>query len=330
MPTATRPPRIVTVCVAGIRPRKPSENARRIRVLNQAIEAVMASNWHPIDALVFPGGFFRIRGPFANLTFEERAAAIEVTEPGKALKRGVLRLQTASARALLVTGMDAACVGRGEREEQLCVAFGEAGVAGLARKIILTQKDGEGRRPLVPAALDYESKQRFVFLPNGDKAVLCACYDLFGFDIPPKLSSARARSIRALWDEGRIVRKGEVGFTALRSACLRDWERLWRSEDPNIVISAAHGFDRQGLDGYWQRHGVATSSAALGGAFAVTAAYFYDYLPDKGRSPLAAYKVGASHLDRGCHRRARSFFPSAEIEIVQGGYLQAVARLYTP
>lgn len=330
MSEANRPPRIVTVCVGGMRPRKPSENERSVKILDLAIKAVAASNWHPIDAVVFPGGFFRIRGPFANLGFGERASAIEATEPGKALKRGVLRLQMTSGRALLVTGMDGKCLGLGEREDQLCVAFGASGIVGLARKIILTDKDGRGKRPLVPAASDYHSRKRFIALPNGDKAALCACYDLFGFDIPPKLPSARARSIRALWDEGRIVRKGEVGFTALRSACLRDWDRLWRREDPDIVIAAAHGFDRQGLDGYWQRHGVATSSAALGGAFAVTAAYFYDYLPDEDRSPLAAYKVGASHLNRGCHRRARPFFPSAEIEITQGGYLHAVARLYTP
>ncbi|MGE0271517.1 MAG: hypothetical protein AB7M05_17735 [Alphaproteobacteria bacterium] len=330
MPEPNRPSRIVTICVGGIRPRKPSENDRRIRILNQAIEAVVASNWHPLDAVVFPGGFFRIRGPFANLEFGRRAAAIEATEAGKALKRGVLRLQTASARALLVTGMDAACLGLGEREDQLCVAFGEAGVTGLARKIILTNRDGQGRRPLVPAVADYESKQRFVVLPNGGKAVLCACYDVFGFDVAPDVSGAKVRAIRAIRTGRGIIKKGEPGFSTLRAACLRNWDRLWREERPAVAISSAHGFDRPGLDGYWQRHGVAACSAALGGKLVVTAAHFYDYLPPEGVSPLAAHRIGQRYLSQGHRRRARPFFPSAEIELVYGGYVQAVARLYAP
>lgn len=325
-----RPPRIATVCVGGLRPQKPSENVRRIRVLDQAIEEVVASNWHPIDALVFPGGFFRIRGPFANLEFEQRVAAIEATEPAKALKRGVLRLQTASARALLVTGMDAACLGLGGREDQLCVAFGGAGVVGLARKIILTERDGQGRRPIVPAALDYESKWRFVTLPNGDKAVLCACYDLFGFDIPPDKPTAKARAIRAIWSGRGIARTGDPGFLTLRAACLRNWDRLWREQRPAVAISAVHGFSRPGLDSYWQRHGLAACSAALGGNLAVAASHFYYQLPAEGCSPLAAHGVGKRHLRLGSHRQARPLLPSAEIEIEYGGYLQAVVRLYTP
>lgn len=330
MSEAKRPPRIVTVCVGGMRPRKPGENRRSVRVLDAVIDAITASNWHPIDAVVFPGGFFRIRGPFANLGFAERAAAISATEPGKAVQRGVLRLQKASGRTLLVTGMDGTCLGLGEREDQLCVAFGEAGIVGLARKIILTEKDGRGKRPIVPGASDFSSSERFVTLPNGDKAALCACYDLFGFDIPPEGSSVKARSIRALWSEGRIVRKADRDFAALRSHCFREWRELWQLESPDIAIAAAHGFDRPGQDGYWQRHGVAASSAALGGALTVTAAYFYDYLPDEGVSPLAAYKVGAGHLRRKNYRPARPFLPSAEIEVAYGGYLQAVVRLYTP
>ena len=75
-----RPPRVVTVCVLGRKPSRVDRNARASSLLDQVVDAVISRvDWHPVDAIVFPGGFFRSPVYVGNRSHSERAAALEAT-----------------------------------------------------------------------------------------------------------------------------------------------------------------------------------------------------------------------------------------------------------
>jgi hypothetical protein len=94
-----------------------------------------------------------------------------------------------------------------------------------------------------------------------------------------------------------------------------------------------HRFQQPGRDIFWQRHGLATASAALGGGLAVGAAFFTDRLPDeraRWSSPLAACGVPREHLSQGLYRPARRFEPIAALTINgrRKGRPHALVRLF--
>jgi hypothetical protein len=81
------------------------------------------------------------------------------------------------------------------------------------------------------------------------------------------------------------------------------------SQKVNVGITAIHYFQRPGLDLFWQRHGIATCSAALGGGTAVGAAFFGEKLPLPDSSSLVSFGVPASHIKEGKHRQAHRLSP---------------------
>jgi hypothetical protein len=57
----TRAPRIVTVCVHGTIARQ-RDTPERLALLQEVIDAALSyPDWPPIDAILFPGGFFRLK-----------------------------------------------------------------------------------------------------------------------------------------------------------------------------------------------------------------------------------------------------------------------------
>jgi hypothetical protein len=108
---------------------------------------------------------------------------------------------------------------------------------------------------------------------------------------------------------------------------------LLAEEYPDVVLTAVHRFQQPGRDIFWQRHGLATASAALDGGLAVGAAFFTDRLPDGQNcwsSPLAACGVPREHLEQGLHRLARRFEPIAVLTINgrRNGKPRALIRLF--
>ncbi len=85
---------------------------------------------------------------------------------------------------------------------------------------------------------------------------------------------------------------------------------------PAIDLIAIHRFKRPGRELLWQRHGIATASAALLGGLAVGASHFTKALPQQiDQSPLAAFAVPTAHLSLGCHRPAREHMPRDGFEV---------------
>jgi len=328
-----RPPRIVTVCVLGRKLKHPKHNARSIRLLGQVVDAVIGRvDWHPVDAMVFPGGFFRSPVYVGNQSPSERAAALESTDFGQAVMAATYRLDAAHPGALIVVGIDSVPYSSNDHGDQMCVAFSPYGVIGIGRKVWPADGDTnwDGRPPVVCYPADFGSPYRIVTLANGSRALLCACYDVFGVAEAIVGPTTRIRYIRYLapdqLDDG-------AGFVAVRRRLVAEWGQLLTDQRVNVALTAVHRFQQPGRDIFWQRHGLATASAALGGGLAVGAAFFTNRLPDvrdRWSSPLAACSVPREHLSQGLHRLARRFEPIEALTINgrRNGKPRALVRLF--
>ena len=330
-----RSPRIVTVCVLGRTTKHPQHNGRSIRLLDQVVDAVISrADWHPVDAIVFPGGFFRSPVYVGNRSHSERAAALEAFDFGQAAMAAAYRLNPAHPGALIVVGIDSVPYGSDDHGDQMCVAFSSYGVTGIGRKVWPADGDTnwDGRPPVVCYPADFGSPHRVVKLANGSRALLCACYDVFGVAEAIVGPTARIRYIRYLAPNGRYDGAG-AGFVAARRRLVAEWGQLLVDHGVDVALAAVHRFQQPGRDIFWQRHGLATASAALGGGLAVGAAFFTARLPDgrdRWSSPLAACRVPREHLSQGLHRPARRFEPVATLTINgrRNGKPRVLVRLF--
>jgi hypothetical protein len=330
-----RPPRVVTACVLGRKPSRVDRNARASSLLDQVVDAVIGRvDWHPVDALVFPGGFFRSPVYVGNRSHSERAAVLEATDFGRAVMAAAYRLDVAHPSALIVVGIDSVPYSSDDHGDQMCVAFSPYGVIGVGRKVWPADGDTnwDGRPPVVCYPVDFVSPHRVVTLANGSRALLCACYDVFGVAEAIVGPTARTRYIRYLAPDQRYDDAG-AGFAAVRRRLVAEWRQLLADQRVDVALTAIHRFQQPGRDIFWQRHGLATASAALGGGLAVGAAFFTNRLPDgrdRWSSPLAACGVPKEHLSQGLHRPARRFEPADSLTINgrRNGKPRALVRLF--
>lgn len=320
--------RVAAVCVLGRPATTPKQNQARGQLLAQIVTGIHERGWAGLDALVLPGGFYRLPRPVGHLAGPKRLASLTGQACLMAARRQLDRLQDRSVGCLLVTGMLADPSDARQRPEQLSVALSTERVVGLSRKLFPTAAEGEGRRQTVPCAEDYGSTDRLVTLPSGAKAILSACYDLFGLTETPGEASSRYHAIRALRAGQKILRMGDEGFKPLRRQCLTDWANLLTTEKPDLAIATIHGFERPGLDGFWQRHGIAAASAAMQGRFVVGAAHFEEWLPAAEQSTLASINVPPKHLAAGIARKAHRLAPRDCIAVEKDGEPIALVRLF--
>ena len=145
-----RPARIVTYCHAGRDMKEATDNASRLAVLEEVAEQLAArTEWHPIDAVVFPGGFLSIIPDTAAAGFVDK-------------------LKKHSPGIQLVVGVDT-------DGQQLALAFNRHGRSGAARKIFPVGEDVDGKTmaPITLREQDFDDTSRFIKLANGSKALLC-------------------------------------------------------------------------------------------------------------------------------------------------------------
>lgn len=304
-----RPPRLATLCVHGDVATRVGDNAQRIGFLKQlTTELRRLSDWHPVDAIILPGGFFRMSRAFGATTFAQRRRLVSTEQFTGPIRRSLRSLGTQSPGIRLVAGVLARPCDVTERTEQCSLVFDQGGLVAAARKIFPTASDTRGERLLSPFQDDYGSPHRFFSLANGSVAVAAACYDLFGVADRAQPGTRRAAIRRLLTPEGPI-KLGDACFLALRKACLATWARQLEEQDPDVAVATIHRFAYPGADGYWQRHGIARASAALDGALVVGAAHFIRKLPEGFASSLAAAGVGLEHLFAGVGRPACRLAP---------------------
>lgn len=104
---ASRNSRIITVCPLGPRLKRSRDNKKRAKwlaIITQKIAEM--SSWKPVDAVLLPGGFFRLKHYVGPLGHNERVSAIEASRSGRACRAGAEELEKALAGATLIVGLD--------------------------------------------------------------------------------------------------------------------------------------------------------------------------------------------------------------------------------
>ena len=322
-----RPPRVAALCVSGDVAKRYQDNADRIQLLNQlTVDLQQLEHWHPLDAVVLPGGYFRMIKALGPSSFSARRSSVSSEQFAPAAQRLIRELSHASPGIRLVFGVLAKSEDPTERTEQSCLAFDRSGLAGVARKLLATKSDSSGERRISPYVADYASQRRFIDLANGGRASLAACYDLFLSD--QAQSHSNRPSIRRLLTDERPIQIGDAAFAALRKSCLAAWARQLEEQRPNVALACIHRF-AVGADGYWQRHGIAKASAAMAGGLAVGAAHFRPTLPLAAASTLAAVNVPAAHLTAGPGRKAHRLLPLASHFVNAPRGQKGLLRLFT-
>jgi hypothetical protein len=306
---------IATACIRGT-PLTRQSFASRISLLGEIVNGICDRKWAGLSALVFPGGYFYLKAADSSVGYEDRKIAFDRTEIGEACKKFCRKLHGDSPGALIITGID------GPWRNQFCVAWTDAGVVGLARKVFPTA--GEARAGLAVCFDDYRSPKRFVDLASGQKALLCSCYDAFGIVETPDQPTRRTEILRYIEQDGEVIDNRCKGFKELRNRCIQEWDLLMRTNRPTTSIAAIHQFEKPGREVFWQRHGIATASAAMRGGLAVGAAHFGIELPDQNRSTLASFGVPRAHLESAGHRKAHGLLPIDGFAVGR----EALVRLY--
>lgn len=319
---------IAGLCLHGVPARSMKDNTDRLALLPELVRLLQGNpEWHSLDAIVLPGGMFRLSRALGATNFERRKAILlkeQITNP---IREALERLDFLSPGLTLTTGVLATPRDISERTEQSCLAFRLGGLVGAARKIFPTRQESRGRRFVSPFVEDFGTRSRVIALSRGSMALLNACYDVFGVADLSGNTMARRHAIRRLLTKRGMLAIGSAGFRAQRDDCLVAVGGLVASTPLQALMVSIHGFEQPGRDGYWQRHGIARASAACGGALVVGAAHFRKGLPTPETSTLAAYGVPLSQIADGASRRANKLAPvhSAILETPTGlrGLLRA-------
>ncbi|MGZ9108936.1 MAG: hypothetical protein ACXW4B_08975 [Micavibrio sp.] len=305
-------PAILTVTVEGRDQKSPAGQASRVALVERVGAWITKSEIKHLDAVVFPGGF----GFFKDYKNHQNA----ITD---AARRMADHLAQRGLFPQIILGFDTApyrSAGKRIGGQQLALAFNVDGPSGFARKIFPVDEDVDGRTmpPLVVQKSDYNDPRRVIDLPNGSRALLCVCYDMFGI----------ADAVR---DHPARLEKFVPGSVAQ----FQSFRNFLHAEKPDVAIATIHRFAKAGVDRFWQRHGIASASAALGkisakDSFAIAAAHV-GHLKDGDINGcrLASCGVAEKHLDAGSNRRTETLDPRvAQMVTVPG--CRALLRLFQP
>jgi hypothetical protein len=274
------------------------------------VEAIVdRREWPEVDAVLFPGGFFRLRNAMGALGEDDRCSALLATKVAGLCLDASRVLDARHPRVMLVIGIDTNPASRKVGGDQSVAAWQAGALVGLARKTFPSDGDTNGKLPPYPVFdLDFESSSRFVNLRGGHRALLLGCYDAFGTRSVVHSRFADLVAMRLAQDRHGGLHEPSL---TLRHEYLIRWRALIRAHPPDLAFCAIHGFKRPGMDGYWQRHGIAGASAALDGIPVIGASHFNKVLPSRiDSSVLAASGVPLSHLELGPHRPMHALAPS--------------------
>ena len=322
---------VATVSILGA-DRHPAPRTRdRSPLLMEIIEGLIcqAAAWR-LDAILFPGGFFRIGQVLGDQDTDGRIIRLLHTRAARAARKASHRLDAVWPWVTLVLGIDSNPMTGWRGGDQLVTAWQAGKLIGLARKAFpVWTETGDAYEPVVwvkPG--DADDPLRLVTLRNGNRAILCACYDAFALRAAADPRFADLGSIRLMLDDQGIYRRPTM---LERHEHLRRWTAFLKAHPPDLALVAIHHFARPGRDCYWQRHGIAGASAGLSGAPILGAAHFREWLPSTVQDcPLASQAVPPEHLAQGHHRKAHRLLPDDGFHLVDAnGVPIALIRRFT-
>ncbi|MBN8939501.1 MAG: hypothetical protein J0H01_08430 [Rhizobiales bacterium] len=301
--------RAVSVCILGYHRKPTPDVGLRGALLRSIVKAINArDDWASVEVVLLPGGFFRIANPIGHLSDHDRRTRLSAHRAAEHCALSSHLLDHAHPGAVLVVGIDIKPASRRIGGDQLVAAWRDGELVTLARKTFPADGDTNGSGPVYPVyKKDFATKRRFVTLASGARCLLLGCYDAFGGRAPAGERHVDLAAIRLIRDgDGKFVRPTH----AIRREWVSRWTNLLRRHPPDLGLVAIHGFVRPGMDGYWQRHGIAGASAALVGIPIIGAAHFNKALPRSvNRSVLAAKDVPLSHLELGPRRPLHALIP---------------------
>jgi very-short-patch-repair endonuclease len=230
-------PRFTTVCIKGQSARLYRTHTRRLALLASLVREIN-ERWGKLDAVVFPGGFLGLDRAIGQLNYADRVKALTSACFVKPITSAVRTLDR-SHDALLVVGVDGPTYPNGDRGDQLCVAADKTGIVGIGRKVFPTRKESEA---LLCYDADFGDPHRVIQLASGRKAVLCACYDMFGVAERGDVTGTRAQIIRWIGNYSDQVERGTGCFHEKLKTNLAAFENLLTKENVTVGIAAIHSF----------------------------------------------------------------------------------------
>lgn len=325
-------PRIVTVCVRGKDPKSHEGEADRFTLMEEVAHALAARpDWGPLDAVVFPGGFLFAETAKAKKILADAGKDEKISRAARAFLSAT---ESAFPGLQLIVGVDTAPYkthGRIVGGQQLALAFNQTGLSGFARKIFPIDEDVDGKTmpPFITHAPDFEDSRRIIALANGSNALLCVCYDMFGIGVAARGLPDKLRKVVQFEDKDGKLIQGKQAWPQLTEA-FDAYRQLQRDGDIDVALATIHRFEAPGRDTFWQRHGIATASAALEGGLTAAAAHINRLSPDPQLSRLAAVNVPYVQLESGMHRQAYRAVPlDHAVASDNQGRARWMARLYT-
>lgn len=212
---------VASLCLHGVPARSMKDNADRLAMLPELVRLLQNQpKWHSLDAIVLPGGTFRLSRALGAIDFERRKMILEKEPITAPIREALDQLDMLSPGLTLATGVLATPRDISERTEQSCLAFRCGGLVGAARKIFPTRQESRGRRFVSPFVDDFGTRSRAVALSRGSMALLNACYDVFGVADLSGDTMARRHAIRRLLTKRGTLAIGRTGFRAQREDCL--------------------------------------------------------------------------------------------------------------
>ena len=325
-----RPSRVVSVHIKGDTAKRYRATELRLDFLSVITRAIRRQEWQALDAIVLPAGYLRTDHWLALLPPTPRRELIGASDLSSACAQAIARLSQGSPGCVLVIGLDTnRCRSWGFRGDQALAAFNADGCLTVARKVFPTDGDTNewGRAPYLLDFADADSEARFVPLPNGRTAMLCVCYDSFVFS---ELALGPTKKLNAM----RYQSHPFDGWDDLTPTVAWEWMAALRRQvalhGPSVILNPVHGFERPGADVFWQRHGLAVASSAIGGGLAVGAAHYRRDLPAPTHNMLSAIGAPTNQIGMGPFRRAHTTSVIDSFTIGARGRhgLQALVQLY--
>lgn len=295
--------RITTLCIHGKPSKTKEDNALRFDIVNN----LLSSCEEDLHTIVLPGGMFFHDEALAPLSAQERVEALN-------MRADIQALSEIAGNSLIVSGLDIYC--HDEVHGQYSFALDKDGVKAVSRKVFPTKQ--EVQRGLSIQAHDFSDTSRIV--EGQDRSVILhTCYDIFG-------------SVDALTGKETPSRLSHVPAPkeANKSDCYNDYKQvaLLAAKGAPIITVNIHEFAKPGRDIFYQRHGLATASAAFNGAPVFAAAHFEETLPQSAaQSPLAAKGVPTSHIKARFHRQAHALTAN-EVYPIETASMRGIIRMF--
>jgi len=325
--------RIVTICSSGGKAKSVARNPNRIKLLQHIMHSlILQSEWKDIDAVLFAGGYFFYNKFLGNLPYQQRKEELEKANFTKDIRMLAQMLHiNGSPDAKVILGVDTKYRSDWENGDEFCVAYDKDGIAGIGRKVFPVDADTnlkELKRAIAVYYDDFDDTYRIISLPCSRNVLLCACYDMFGVNVYANSPSPRKNYIKYMYYKGELLKRDSPNFKRILNQRIAAWQNMLTKHEVEAVLSSIHRFNYPNAELYWQRHGIATASAAMGGKLAIAAANYRDYLPEADEAPLAAFNVATQHITAGNHRKAEPFHAKDSLPELEIDNEAAIIRLF--